>query len=48
MRESLSLLIRLITLSISSSVVPDDDFRVFFDNVCVFLEGMDLAIAPAA
>jgi len=48
-RESLGVLLRLVTLTTARLTIPTDDFAIFFDSVCIFLEGaVDLCIAPAA
>lgn len=47
-RQCLSLLLRMTAQSYAEKLIPRDDYRVFFDTVCTFLEGMDLSIAPAA
>lgn len=47
-RERLSLLLRFVMQPLSRSVVPQADLRLFFDTVSIFMEGMDLALAPAA
>jgi hypothetical protein len=47
-RHCLSLLLRLTTQPYAKKLLPPEDYKVFFDTVCLLLEGMDLTNAPAA
>ncbi|CAB9497342.1 expressed unknown protein [Seminavis robusta] len=46
-RESINHIIQLLALSNEHSFLPDD-VRLFFESVCIFLEGRTLRNAPAA
>ncbi|CAB9515574.1 expressed unknown protein [Seminavis robusta] len=47
-RQTLSWLKGLICLPMARLSVPSEDFRLFIENVCTFLEGRNLSLAPAA
>ena len=47
-RESLSLQMHLLSRACEESPIPMDDYEVFFESVCTFLDGHDLTLAPAA
>lgn len=49
-RERLALLINLLsTVTASCAHIADDDYRIFFESACIYLDGVsDLCLAPAA
>lgn len=47
-RESLSLQMHLLARATEENPLDMQDYEVFFESVCVFLDGHDLCLAPAA
>jgi len=47
-RESLSLQMHLLARATEENPLDMQDYGVFFESVCVFLDGHDLCLAPAA
>jgi hypothetical protein len=47
-RESLSLQMHLLARATEENPLALEDYEVFFESVCVFLDGHDLCLAPAA
>jgi hypothetical protein len=47
-RESLSLQMHLLARATEENPLAMADYEVFFESVCVFLDGHDLCLAPAA
>ena len=47
-RESLSLQMHLLARATEENPLEMHDYEIFFESVCVFLDGHDLCLAPAA
>jgi len=47
-RESLSLQMHLLARATEENPLDMQDYEIFFESVCVFLDGHDLCLAPAA
>ncbi|CAB9516560.1 expressed unknown protein [Seminavis robusta] len=47
-RESLSLQMHLLARATEENPLAMEDYEIYFESVCVFLDGHDLCLAPAA
>ena len=47
-RESLSLQMHLLARATQENPLAVEDYEIYFESVCVFLDGHDLCLAPAA
>jgi len=47
-RESLGLQLHLLSRTAIANPLAIDDYEIYFESVCVFLDGHDLCVAPAA
>ena len=47
-RESLSLQMHLLARATEDNPLAMEDYEIYFESVCVFLDGHDLCLAPAA